>query len=29
MQALKWFPAGSSEPIDYQSGRDLDSLAAL
>ncbi|KAK1924429.1 thioredoxin-like protein [Papiliotrema laurentii] len=24
---LKWFPAGSLEPQDYQGGRDLDSLA--
>lgn len=23
---LKWFPAGSSEPIDYDSGRDADAL---
>jgi protein disulfide-isomerase A6 len=27
--ALKWFPAGSSDPVDYQGGRDLDSLAKL
>ena len=27
--ALKWFPAGSLEPVDYQGGRDLDSLAGL
>jgi protein disulfide-isomerase A6 len=27
--ALKWFPAGSLEPVDYTGGRDLDSLAAL
>jgi hypothetical protein len=27
--ALKWFPAGSAEPVDYQGGRDLDSLAKL
>ncbi|EIW70859.1 hypothetical protein TREMEDRAFT_38433 [Tremella mesenterica DSM 1558] len=24
---LKWFPAGSTEPVDYSGGRDLDSLA--
>lgn len=24
---LKWFPAGSLKPEDYNSGRDLDSLA--
>lgn len=28
-KALKWFPAGSSEPVDYNSGRDLDSLVNL
>lgn len=27
--ALKWFPAGSSTPEDYTSGRDLASLTAL
>ena len=27
--ALKWFPGGSSDPVDYQGGRDLDSLAKL
>jgi protein disulfide-isomerase A6 len=27
--ALKWFPAGSTEAVDYTGGRDLDSLAAL
>ncbi|CAD6574135.1 MAG: hypothetical protein TREMPRED_001018 [Tremellales sp. Tagirdzhanova-0007] len=24
---LKWFPAGSLDPVDYQGGRDLDALA--
>ncbi|ORY32576.1 disulfide-isomerase precursor [Naematelia encephala] len=26
---LKWFPAGSLEPVDYEGGRDLDSLASF
>ncbi|KAL7421534.1 hypothetical protein Q5752_003303 [Cryptotrichosporon argae] len=26
---LKWFPAGSIKPVDYSSGRDLDSLVAF
>ncbi|GFZ44141.1 protein disulfide-isomerase [Saitozyma sp. JCM 24511] len=26
---LKWFPAGSTEAVDYTGGRDLDSLAAF
>jgi protein disulfide-isomerase A6 len=28
-QAIKWFPAGSTVPVDYQGGRDLEALAAL
>ena len=27
--ALKWFPAGSTDPVDYQGARDLDALAGL
>jgi protein disulfide-isomerase A6 len=27
--ALKWFPANSLEPVDYNGGRDLESLVAL
>ncbi|KAK8864226.1 protein disulfide-isomerase domain [Kwoniella newhampshirensis] len=26
---IKWFPAGSSQPVDYNSGRDLDSLVGF
>ncbi|CED84223.1 Thioredoxin/protein disulfide isomerase [Phaffia rhodozyma] len=26
---IKWFPAGSLKPVDYNSGRDLDSLVAF
>ncbi|WWD17476.1 protein disulfide-isomerase domain [Kwoniella shandongensis] len=26
---IKWFPAGSSKPVDYSSGRDLDSLVGF
>jgi len=26
---LKWFPANGGEPVDYQSGRDLESLASF
>lgn len=26
---MKWFPAGSDSPVDYQGGRDLDSLASF
>lgn len=26
---LKWFPAGSNKPVDYNSGRDLESLVAF